>query len=288
MQYTVRGYVKPYTRFNLDRLVELTSIYAPSKMEEPVAQYVIPYLEKSCTNIERDSEGNLCAWRSGDSGADTVLLCSHMDTVFFPELERFFQVENGYLQLDHSKLPREPERGEVRPAVLGGDDRAGIEMILSILEHYDGPLNLRILLTTREEIGGEGVFDVKRSFLEGVRFGLVLDRRNTGDIITKINNVTLATRQLAQYVRRCGEMQNVRELRETVGAFSDAYFLARRNQIPCVNLSVAYFYPHTSKEKIDLYAYDDCMGWVLRILDDYRPEYMDGPAIEIGGPKLIR
>ena len=275
MNYMIRGYVKPYARFNLDRLVELAAIYAPSKMEEPVAQYLIPILERYCTSIQRDAEGNLCAWKPGDSGADTVLLCSHMDTVFFHELERVFEVEDGFLQLNQSKLPREPERGVPRPAVLGGDDRAGIEMILSILELYDGPLNLRVLFTTREEIGGEGIFDVKRDFLEGVKFGLVLDRRGTGDIITRISSTNLAPRSLISYVRHCGEVQNIRDLRETVGSFSDAFFLARRHRIPCVNLSVAYFYPHTSKEKIDLYAYDDCMGWVLRILDGYNPHILD-------------
>jgi len=74
-----------------------------------------------------------------------------------------------------------------------------------------------------------------------------------------------------QYIRHCGELQNVRNLRETGGAFSDSYFLARRHKVPNVNLSVGYYLPHTSKENLDLYAFDNCIGWVLRILDNYRP-----------------
>ena len=274
MNLVTKGYIKPYNRFRLQRLVELCDIYAPSKQEEPVAQYVAPLLAQYCHRIERDDAGNLCAWRKGDVSADTVLLCCHMDTVFFPEIERFFMVNDGYLRLDKNKLPLEPDRGGRRPAVLGGDDRAGIEVILSVLETYIGPLNLRILLTTREEIGGEGMHDVDKSFLEGVNFGLVLDRRNSGDIISRIERVTLASKPLVNYVYRCGETQGIRDLRETVGAFSDAYFLARRNRIQCLNLSVAYYYPHTALEIIDLYAFDDCVGWVMRILDDYQPEHL--------------
>ncbi|MCL2498153.1 MAG: M28 family peptidase [Symbiobacteriaceae bacterium] len=275
MGYTVKGYVNPYARFNLNRLIDLVAIYAPSKMEEPVAEYLIPILTPHCTHIERDKEGNLCAWKPGDSGTDTIVLCAHMDTVFFPEMERHFLVEDGYLMLDQSQLPRETERGVVRPVVLGGDDRAGIEMILALVEHYNGPLNLRLLFTTREEIGGQGMHDVNPNFLEGVTCGLVLDRRNSGDIVSRIEGRTLGSKSFVQYVRHCGEQVGVRELREVGGAFSDAYFMSRRNRIPCLNLSVGYYFPHTPKEKMDLYAFNDCVGWGLRILDNYRSSILE-------------
>ncbi|MCL2548227.1 MAG: hypothetical protein FWE76_03580 [Symbiobacteriaceae bacterium] len=271
MELTIKGYINPYARFNLQRLFDLVSIYAPSRMEEPVVHYLKPLLEKLCIDIRQDKEGNLFGERPGDADADTILLCSHMDTVFFPEIERTIFVEDGYLKLDQNKLPREPERAGVRPAVLGGDDRAGIEIILSVLEHYDGPLNLRVLFTTREEIGGEGVYDVDKSFLQDVRCGLVLDRRNTGDIVTRIEGLNLAPRSFIQHVHQAGKAVNIREMREVAGSFSDTYFLVRRNRIPCLNLSTAYFFPHTAKEMLDLYAFDSCIAWVLRILDTYKP-----------------
>ena len=284
MEITVKGYVNPYARFNLNRLIDLVSIYAPSRMEEPVATFLQPYLESLCSRIERDKEGNLCAYRFGDKDADTILLCSHMDSVFFPELERTILIEDGYLKLDQNKLPREAERGGTKPAVLGADDRAGIEIILSILEQYDGPLNLRALFTTREEVGGEGIFDVDKHFIEGVRCGLVLDRRNTGDIITRIEGLHLAPRSFIQHVHAVGLSLNIRELREVAGAFSDTYFLVRRNNIPCLNISTGYFFPHSSKEYLDLYAFDNCIAWVSRILESYHSEIIT----EFHIPRIIQ
>jgi putative aminopeptidase FrvX len=276
----IRSYVNPKALFNLNRLADLVSIYAPSRHEEAVAQYLIPILEKHCYRIERDSEGNVCAWRRGEAEADTVLLCAHMDTVSFPQAELSYLIEDGYLKLDQSKIPRETDRGGPQPAVLGADDRAGIEAILSILDHYSGPLNLRILFSTKEEVGGEGVFDIDKRFLEEVTFGLVLDRRNTGDIVTRIEGLHLAPKPLIKHVRNCALKMNIRNVREVAGSFSDAYFLVRRNRVPCLNLSTAYFFPHSYREVLDLYGYDDCIGWYLDILDSYTNYVFNPPARE--------
>src|SRR5665647_354670 len=166
-----------YAAFNLERLIKLVDLYGPPKLERPVADYLEPLLAKYCSEINRDEIGNLYAVRQGEAGASTVLLSSHQDTVFFPEQERFYLVENGYLQLDRNLLERERYSGAIRAVVLGGDDRAGIEIILSILETYLGPLTLKIILSTREEIGGEGIQDARREFFRDINFGLVLDRK---------------------------------------------------------------------------------------------------------------
>ncbi|NLN83476.1 MAG: dipeptidase [Firmicutes bacterium] len=258
-----------YASFNLDRLIQLVDVYAVPKEELPMAEFIKPLLAEHCVEIERDGIGNVYAIRKGDPKAPTVLLSAHQDTVLFPPQEKYYIVENGYLQLNKDLLERERYSRALRPVVLGGDDRCGIEIILSILETYDGPLNIKVILSTREEIGGEGIADAKREFFQNIDFGLILDRKNSGDIITSINRHKLCTKKLYQHVLRSGIRTNVKNLRETVGSFSDAYFISRRLKVDCVNISVGYYQPHTSHERIDLYAFNDSVRWTKEILESY-------------------
>ena len=261
-----------FASFNLDRLIELVDVYAPPKEEKPMADFVEPLLAKYCEYTDRDSIGNLYAFRKGDPNAPTILLSAHQDTVLFPPQEKYYIVQNGYLQLNKDFLERDRYSGSIRSVVLGGDDRCGIEIILSIIETYDGPLNIKIILSTREEIGGEGIADVRRDFFQNLRFGLVLDRKFSGDIVTSIERQTLCTKKLYQHVLQSGVRANVKDLRETVGSFSDAYFLSKRLKIDCVNMSVGYYQPHTSLERIDLYAFNNSVRWVKEILETYQPD----------------
>ena len=258
-----------FAAFNLDRLIELVDIYAPPKEETPMADFIEPLLAKYCEFTNRDAIGNVYAFRRGDPSAPTVLLSAHQDTVLYPPQDKYYIVQNGYLQLNIDLLERDRYTGNIRSVVLGGDDRCGIEIILSILETYDGPLNIKIILSTREEIGGEGISEVRRDFFQDIRFGLVLDRKFSGDIVTSIERQMLCTKKLYQHVLQSGIRTNVKDLRETVGSYSDAYFLSKRLKVDCVNISVGYYQPHTSLERIDLYAFNNCVRWVKEILESY-------------------
>ncbi len=250
-------------RFNIHRLHDLVSVYGPSKQEQDVAILAGRLLSERCRDIETDNEGNLYAVRRGESGAATVLLCAHMDTVFFPPQERTMVIDDGYLQLGGLTL----QNSISGTPILGGDDRAGMELIFSILDAYEGPLNLKVLFTVREEIGGQGMYDANRSFLEGIDFGLVLDRKHSGDLVTIIERKRLCDRHLTNRILKAGRLARVRDLNVTDGAFSDAYFLARRFKVQCANLSVGYYHPHSPMERIDLYALNDSVRWVQAILD---------------------
>lgn len=253
----------PNARFNLRRLHDLISVYGPSKQEQDIACLAGQLLTEHCTDIESDNEGNLYAIRHGEKGADTVVLCSHMDTVFFPPQERQIIVDDGYMQLGGITL----QHNIAGTPVLGGDDRAGMELIFSVLEQYEGPLNIKVLFTVREEIGGQGMHDANRSFLEGTNFGLVLDRKHSGDVVTIIERRRLCDRDLTNRILKAGRYARVRDLNVTDGAFSDAYFLSRRFGVPCANLSVGYYHPHSPMERVDLYAMNDSVRWVQAILD---------------------
>ncbi len=250
-------------RFNIGRLQDLVAVYGPSKQERDISDLAGHLLSEYCSGIETDQEGNLYAFRRGETGAATVLLCAHMDTVFFPPQEREIVVEDGYLQLGGITL----QHSISGTPILGGDDRAGMELIFSILDAYQGPLNIKVLFTVREEIGGQGMYDANRSFLEGVNFGLVLDRKHSGDVVTIIERKRLCDRALTNRILKAGRFAHVRDLNVTDGAFSDAYFLSRRFKVPCANLSVGYYHPHSPMERIDLHALDDSVRWVQAILD---------------------
>ena len=160
-----------------------------------------------------------------------VLLTAHMDTVHKEEPKEFFEKqENGKHILSS-------------PQGIGGDDRCGIYMILSIIRETD--YRPAILFCEDEEIGGVGsnkfvMSENNVKELSKLKFFIELDRANANDLVyyddDNYDFHTFCERETGY--------------KEDYGSFSDISVLSPDSGISSVNISCGYYHAHTLKEEV--------------------------------------
>jgi hypothetical protein len=131
--------------------------------------------------------------------------------------------------------------------VLGGDDRAGI-MIMMLMEDMCIKKNLpkpSILLTNKEETGSAGmrafIRGEKKSLLAPVNLVIALDRRGCGEYVY----YTDPGKEVRDYIESFGFIKSH-------GSYSDSKLIADDWGIPAVNLSIGYYNNHSKAEIVHL------------------------------------
>jgi len=147
----------------LKEWIAITEINAPSKHEQERAKYIEGLLRKSRLSIRYDSAGNLIALRKGTGGGPTVVIDSHMDTVFQPGLKIKATVRDGRVYA---------------PGV--GDDTRNIEAMLASIRALDAAKiktkgDIIFLFTTDEEAGMSGAKFFAKENKDKVNYYIALD-----------------------------------------------------------------------------------------------------------------
>jgi len=173
-----------------DTFAELCRIESPSGRERACADWVTNELRGMGLEVEEDDAGprvgsdagNLLA-RVPGAGADSILLCAHMDTVPLTAPVEPVRVDGGWTNANDG--------------ILGADNKSAVAVILEVARRLtsgagapasgDGgapPVGVEVLFTVCEEISllGAFAFDVAR--LQS-RFGYVFDHATPiGEIVT--------------------------------------------------------------------------------------------------------
>lgn len=156
-------------------------------------------------------------------GQVPVLLVAHLDTVYSepPEI------------ICYSK----DERYVMSPQGIGGDDRAGVYMILQILRQ----VNCYVLFCEDEECGGRSAAFFTRSGISvDVNYIVELDRKGENDAVY----YGCDNQEFRGFVAEFG-------FQEAFGSFSDISILAPYLRTAAVNLSAGYYNAHRNHELID-------------------------------------
>lgn len=175
-------------------------------------------------------------------GTVPVLLVAHLDTV-------------------HDKAPSiicysKDNRVIMSPQGIGGDDRAGVYMILEIIRQA----NCHVLFCEDEEIGGVGAKKfVKSKIPLPVYYIIELDRQGHNDAVYyHCNNPEFTT-----FVDEFG-------FEKKQGTFSDISIIAPHYGIAAVNISTGYYNAHRTHEIIDMKA---VQYNIKRVVDMVNAEY---------------
>ena len=156
-------------------------------------------------------------------GEIPVLLVAHLDTVHPEPPEIICYSKDG--------------RYMMSPQGIGGDDRAGVYMILQILRQ----VNCHVLFCEDEECGGRGASAFTKSgILPDVNYIVELDRKGENDAVY----YGCDNQDFREYVAEFG-------FREAFGSFSDISILAPFLKTAAVNLSTGYYNAHRNHEMID-------------------------------------
>ena len=156
-------------------------------------------------------------------GQVAVLLVAHLDTVHPEPPEIICYSKDG--------------RYIMSPQGIGGDDRAGVYMILQILRQ----VYCHVLFCEDEECGGRGAAAFTRSGIAmDVNYIVELDRKGENDAVY----YGCDNQEFREFVSEFG-------FKEAFGSFSDISILAPYLKTAAVNLSTGYYNAHRNHELID-------------------------------------
>ncbi|MDD3670416.1 MAG: M20/M25/M40 family metallo-hydrolase [Sphaerochaetaceae bacterium] len=163
----------------LEQFLLLVSIDSPSGKESQIANYLETRLQQLHCLVSTDFAGNIYAILEASNDRvdeEAIALNAHMDTVPLA-IEVRPIIENGMIKSDGT-------------SALGADDKAGIAVILTVLELIqDNNLShptIKILFTVSEETGLKGAKQVEIDRLGAVKRGYTLDSSApVGSVIVK-------------------------------------------------------------------------------------------------------
>lgn len=196
-------------------------------------------------------DGNGYLYGKGDI---PIMLIAHLDTV-------------------HKEKPRQiyvdsEEKVMWSPEGIGGDDRCGVYLILSILKKYKP----YVLFLEDEETGGIGARKLIETGMEmpNINFIIELDRRNNNDCVF----YDCDNKDFKEYIKSFGFV-------EKNGTFTDICVLNEVWDVASVNLSVGYVNEHTNCEIIHLDWLKETYEKVCKILEDKESKYYNFQKEEI-------
>lgn len=211
---------KQQTQFNIEGFKQICR--APQSQLKEYLEGVVNGVFKT-TRITRDYVLGV--------GELPVLLVAHMDTV------------HEKMSLPETIVYDPTEKGGIvwSPQGIGGDDRCGIYIILSLLAKSDKKPS--VLFTTDEEIGCLGASkaknDIPKDIYSNFKFIIQLDRRGEKDCVFYGCNNT----EFKNYIESFGFVT-------ATGSRSDISELCPKWDIAGVNLSVGYVKEHTKEEAV--------------------------------------
>ena len=174
------------------------------------------------------------------------MLVAHLDTVHAAqctEIKYQFLKENDKVVTALSS-----------PQGIGGDDRCGIILILSLLNSTS--LRPSILFTCGEEIGGLGAKEFTKVIKTlDLNFILEFDRRGDTDVVRYSDNSLALTKALESF-----------GFKLSYGSFSDISIIAPHYGISAVNLSSGYYNAHTIQEYVVIEHMQNILSKTVKFL----------------------
>lgn len=246
-------------------LKELYLFRSYSGFEEPLRCGIMNYLDK--LNVPYiNYNGNIL----GFNHPGKPLFSAHMDMVNTESWKLKGQenaVTDAVFTIDDKaclRLYRGPQK-DGHQTSLGADDKNGIWVILMLLREG---FEINFAFCHSEEVGGIGSSQIIADkecaqFIETCKFGIIIDRRNAGDIIGYDNKYCMALDdRLEAFSNEHGFGYKCAR-----GSVSDADKFS--TLIECVNLSCGYYEPHTSREYTNLNELWNTYQFCKKILTDF-------------------
>jgi len=201
--------------------------------------------------------GRKVKWKDGflySPGSHPVLLVAHMDTVHMHNGGK--KPTNIYIDLEDKDSPNGDlwcEEG------IGGDDRCGVFLVMELIKRLD----CHVLFTEEEEHGAIGAHNFCKSQIKpNVQFIVEFDRRNGNDAVF----YDCDSKEFCDFVESY-------KFKKTFGTFSDISIIAPHLGIAAVNLSSAYYNPHTVNEYIRIHELDRIIDQAIPLISDVSQKF---------------
>lgn len=211
-----------------DKFLELTSRTYPHGTESALR----PLLPKE---LEEDEFGNLFI----KIGESSTMFTAHLDTATSVDTTVNHVIDDKYIRTD-------------RNSILGADDKAGVTIMLNMIEHSIPGLYYFFL---GEEVGCQGSKKlsnkIKDNKIEGITKVIAFDRRGYNSVITFQFGTRCCSDEFGTALSAELNKQGLDYKNDPTGLYTDS---AQFTKIypECTNISVGYFNEHTFNEHQDI------------------------------------
>ncbi len=186
-----------------------------------------------------EEKGNIYLSK-GEPSSFYPCFVAHTDTVHTivpnARYEVYHDPKNPYLEAELFAL----DPTDNTPRGVGGDDKCGIMLALSMLRHLP---NVKLAFFRDEENGCKGAEDADLSFFQDCAFVIECDRRGAGDIIRTSSSTELYNDDFAKHI---DPVVSLLGYKNNWGTVTDVLTLVENGVgISCANVSAGYYLPHS-------------------------------------------
>lgn len=240
-------------------LFRLLSVRTPSGKEAFVSTIVTKAIKDFCPNSKKpriDTEGNII-FEIGERGKDhnTMFSC-HLDTVHTSDGPLTLLMTNskyktyGYGYIFGATRSKE---GKLSPEILGADDRAGMWIMLKMIQKKIPGLYVFHTWEERGAKGSEHICKNTPDLVKDIKRCIAFDRRGYSDVIGSQRGSKCCSDDFGKAL--AGILNTNMPPKQqfshgAVGSFTDS--ASYTSIIPeCTNISVGYFEQHSTREHLD-------------------------------------
>ena len=242
-------------KVNLRLLKRLYLIDHESTKEHDMISFILNYCYKiPHLTFSIDSKCNLFITKNTTNPENYACVVAHMDTVHSFTSARELVIKDNIITAQYIKSGIQ--------CGLNADDCNGILVALQLLETLP---NLKVCLTTQEEIGGNGAEEAVDNieFFLDVRYLVQADRRGNKDLITYTNGINSASEKFVEDIHPLMEKYGYIE---NSGTFTDVGVLSSELLISGVNISCGYYNEHTFREYCNINELNNCLNFIHDII----------------------
>lgn len=236
------------------QFLEILNIQSYSGNTEKMVEYLFDKCLERGYNVDY-SDGNLYVTKGISPDGKYPCIVSHTDTVhdIIPDAD--------YMVIHDDNIIMAYDIKNMMPTGIGGDDKVGIYIAMSMLESLD---YCKAAFFRDEEIGCVGSSVADMSFFNDVRFVLQCDRKGNKDFVYNIFGSDLYGEDFYNDISPIIESYGYNE---STGGLTDVYQLQQNGVgVAVANMSCGYYNPHMDDEMINLNDVENCLNMVYSIM----------------------
>ncbi len=228
----------------LKRTLSIPSAYGE---EERMRDYIIEFAIKNYIEYKVDTKGNIYLTKGSEKmtqGEYYPCVVSHIDTTHKNHTNLIKNDERLKIDENNGILTAyNPHNGN--QTGIGGDDKCGVFVCLSLLEHFD---ILKASFFVEEEIGMLGSKQADPEFFKDVGYAIQFDAPSANWVSEVCSGVKLFDEdfktQITQVLAEGGYTNFSKD------PFTDVKQLAQKFDFNCLNLGCGYYQQHSDKEYV--------------------------------------
>lgn len=247
---------------DVDFVYELMSVPTYSKFEYRLVTFIILFAKKNKIKYEIDSYGNIYLTKGElNEGEFYPCMTAHMDSV--QNNHKPYILAGCKLNVKTRTNTKGNHEIYVDGMGIGGDDKAGVLIGLSMFKHCD---KLKAAFFLEEEIGCLGSNNLNKDWFKDVGYVLGYDSPDKNRAAWACSGVKLFSKDFFDtYMKDVCANHGLTIFRSE--PFTDVKVIREKTDIICMNFGSGYYGAHSSTEYCNIEEMDDALAMGKDLID---------------------